>query len=251
MKISKIIEQIKQNKKDIEFMPTGFKKLDEFLDGGFMRKELVVLGGYTGIGKSFFATSIFYNIAKMGFKSSYISLEISNSMIASRIVGAISNIKPTRLIAGFLTKEENDKRIESEAEAESYNKMMDFHDDLYEFKKIKDYIVTSKAEFIIIDFIQNVFSNQSEEYNRLSFLALEFQKLAKGTSSVIVLLSQLSNEAAKKGYMEYKGSGGIITVCDLGFFMTREKIEENQSTNMFKIELKKNRRGLSGTSYEF
>src|SRR3990167_10979438 len=105
-KASEIIEEIHQAKAEIEFLPTGFRKLDEFLDGGFMRKELIILGGYTGLGKSFFAGTLFYNIAKAGFDSAYFSLEISNAMVLSRLVGAQTNIKPTRLIAGFLTPDE-------------------------------------------------------------------------------------------------------------------------------------------------
>jgi len=250
MKASAIIKQIKENKDNIEFLPTGYKKIDEFLDGGFMRKELIIFGGYTGIGKSFIASAILYNIAKGGFKSSYISLEISNAMIVSRIVGSISNIKPTRLIAGFLTEKENDSRLDAETEVESYDKLMDFKDNLYEYKAIKEYIIKSKAEFVVVDFIQNIFSTQSDEYSRLSFLALELQKLAKETNSCIVVLSQLSNEASKKGLLEYKGSGSIQTVCDLGFFIERAE-SEAEGSNLVKITLRKNRRGISGKEFEF
>lgn len=250
MRASEIIKQIKSNKENIEFLPTGFKKLDDFLDGGFMRKELIVIGGYTGVGKSFIASAIFYNIARKGFNSAYISLEISNSMVLSRIVGSISNIKPTRLIAGMLLKEEHDKRIEAEVEVEGFDSLMDFQDDLYPYEKIKEYIIKEKVEFVIVDFIQNVFSKQPEEYSRLSFLALEFQKLAKETNSCIVILSQLSNSAAKSGAMEYKGSGSIQTVCDLGFFIERTAPEDG-GDNLVKLILKKNRRGISGREFEF
>ncbi len=167
MRASEIIKKIKENKKNIEFLPTGFKKLDAFLDGGFMRRELVVIGGYTGIGKSFVSSAIFYNIAKKGFTSAYISLEISNEMVLSRIVGSLANIKPTRLIAGFLTKEEHDRRIEAEAEVESFDDLMDFQDNLYIFEKIKEYIIEQKLELVVVDFIQNVMSHQREEYDKL------------------------------------------------------------------------------------
>lgn len=250
-KVVDIIKHIKEAKHNVEFLPTGFKALDEFLDGGFMRKELVVIGAYTGVGKSFFAGNIFYNVAKNGYKSAYFSLEISNAMVVSRLVGAIANIKPTRLIAGYLTEQEHTKRIEAEAEVEEYNEFMDLYDEVYNFEKIKEAILEHEYEFVVVDFLQNVVARGSDEYARLSGLALSFQQLAKQTNCCIVLLSQLSNEAARKGYVEYKGSGSIQTVCDLGFFIIRENPDLDLNSNDVKLKLLKNRRGMSGMEFPF
>lgn len=249
--VIEIIKQIKDGKSEIEFMPTGFRRIDEFLDGGLMRKELVILGGYTGLGKSFFAANILFNIAKNGFKTAYFSLEISNRMIVSRLVGSIADIKPTRLIAGFLNPDENDRRIEAETGVEMYSEFMEFYDDLYEYEKIKNKIIEGGFEFVVIDFIQNVFGLGNDEYTRLSSLALKFQKLAKDTNSCILLVSQLSNDAAKKGYVEYKGSGSLQTVCDLGFFLTREEATATTLSNDVALKLLKNRRGISGVEFGF
>jgi replicative DNA helicase len=71
MKPSVIISKIKESKKEMEFLPTGFTKLDADLDGGFMKKELIVLGAPTGRGKSYVAGHIFNHIARKGFKSGY------------------------------------------------------------------------------------------------------------------------------------------------------------------------------------
>lgn len=249
-KAKEIIEQIKENKKNLEFLPTGYAKLDDFLDGGFMRKELIVLGAYTGVGKSFFAGSILYNIAKAGFLTAYFSLEISNAMVVSRLIGSLSNIKPTRLMAGFLTPEENKKRMVAETKIEALNELMEFHDELYDFKAIKDAIIKGGFEFVVIDFIQNVISDQQDEYSRLSQISLQFQKIAKETNSCILMLSQLSNEAAKRDAMEYKGSGSIATVCDLGFFIKRSEVSVNND-NQVQLILRKNRRGISGQEFTF
>src|SRR6266571_9521504 len=96
-KLIEIIENIEKNKHEVEFLPTGFKELDDFLDGGFIRKELVVIGGHTGIGKSSFGGQILYNIARNGFNTAYFSLEMSNEMIVCRLIGALSKISPIRI----------------------------------------------------------------------------------------------------------------------------------------------------------
>jgi replicative DNA helicase len=131
MKLDQIYENIKNIKANIEFMPTGIFQLDQDLDGGLMRKELVVIGGGTGSGKSFLAGQIFKNISLAGFKSAYFSLEISNEMVLSRLVGQISNIKPTRIMCGLLNPEENKRRMDAQSVLSPHSELMEFNDDLY------------------------------------------------------------------------------------------------------------------------
>ena len=246
--IKQIFKRIEELKQDIEFMPTGFSALDAFLDGGFMRKELIVLGGFTGFGKSYLAGQIFYNIALNGFKSAYFSLEISNEMVASRLVGALANIKPTRVMVGFTSKEEHEELIKRKAQLSLLEGVMSFYDNIYLLDQLKKEIKAQGYEFVVIDFIQNVMVMGMDEYSRLSLIALELQKLAKECNCTILVLSQLSNQVGReksKTQVEYKGSGSIATVCDLGFFIERAG-DEGQD---LKLLLKKNRRGVSGTAF--
>lgn len=256
MKSEEILHKIETNKSTLEFLPTGFTRIDNLLDGGFMKKEMIVLGGFTGWGKSYIATEIFYNLAQKGFKCIYFSLELSNEAIVTRILGAITNLKPTRILAGHLTPEENQLKIEGKAKLLVFNEYMEFYDDVYKLEEIEKKIKESAPEFVVIDFVQNVMA-RGEEYERLSFISLELQRIAKEANCCILLLSQLSNEAAKRGYVEYKGSGGIATVCDLGFFMKRsgESVSSDLADNVefddnFELLLKKNRRGQSGISFQ-
>jgi len=251
-KFSEIVKIIEENKKELEFLPTGLKLIDDFLDGGFMRKELVILGGGTGKGKSFIAGNIFYNVAKKGFRSAYFSLEISTEMIASRLIGAISNIKPTRIIAGYLSQEEMQRKLKAKAEIGTYEELMYFYDDVYQLAMLEKEIKENKYDFIVIDFIQNVITNRPDEYERLSHIALSLQRIAKEANCCILLLSQLSNMVSRESrsdVIEYRGSGTIATVADLGFFI--EKNEVIGDANTFRIRLRKNRRGISGMDWGF
>jgi replicative DNA helicase len=252
--LTQIFETIETNKKELEFLPTGFSSVDEHLDGGFLRKELVVLGGHTGIGKSYVAGQILWNIAQKGFKTAYFSLEISNEMVVSRLIGSLANIKPTRVLAGLLTKEEYESKLKAKGTLSAFEKFMTFYDSFYTLTDISNQIKGYNYEFVVIDFIQNIISKGQDEYSRLSHIALELQKLAKTTNSCILVLSQLSNQAAREGnkstVVEYKGSGSIAMVCDLGFFIEREKgLEETQ--DIVRLNLRKNRRGISGVAFEF
>jgi len=253
MKLSEVISLIEVNKKEIEVMPTSFSRLDEFLDGGFMRKELIMLGGSTGIGKSFLAGTWQFNIAKQGFKTSYYSLEISNEMIVSRLIGSLSNIKPSRITVGWLDKFEYEEKIRSQAKLTAHEDCLNFFDNIYELALLKESITSSKSDFVIIDFIQNIeILRIPDEYTRLTQATRELQKLAKDLDICILALSQLSNfvareKAEKSSITEYRGSGAIAHAADLGFFI--ERGEQTQTTGELKLFLKKNRRGSSGITF--
>jgi replicative DNA helicase len=93
---------------------------------------------------------------------------------------------------------------------------------------------------VVVDFIQNVIE-KGDEYEKLSKVSLELQKIAKEKNCCIIVLSQLSNNAYKTNAMEYKGSGSIATVCDLGIFVVRDV----ETMDKMILTVKKNRRGRS------
>ena len=257
MKPSEIIALLEENKKNVEFMPTGFVNIDSELDGGFLKKEIIVLGAFTGIGKSFIAGQLFFNLASKGFRCAYFSLEISNEMIISRIIGQLANIKPSRIMNGLLSYEEVDTKAKAKAQVLMYDTYMHIFDDLYFLEEIEKKIIAGKYEFVVVDFIQNIMVNKNmSEYDRLSYVAVQLQKIAKKTNCCILVLSQLSNKVGSNNQqvVEYKGSGAIAMVADLGFFIERGEpiLDFNgqpQGSQPVRLSLRKNRRGISGISW--
>ena len=136
-KVSEIIAMIEANKDNMEFLKTGFPTVDEKLDGGFLRKELVILGGQTGIGKSYIASQIMFNIARDGFKTCYFSLEISNEMLVSRLLGSVANLKSTRVRSGLLTLIELEQLQTAKGKVQAYEDYLSFYDNTYNFSEIK------------------------------------------------------------------------------------------------------------------
>lgn len=253
--LSSITDEIEKNKDELEYLPTGFKLFDDFMDGGFLPKELIVIGAASGLGKSYFSGQIFTHIASKGFNSAYFSLEISNQMIVSRMIGSLCNIKPNRIMTGLLLPEEHQKRLEAKCKLSVYENYMFFYDDVYELDQLKKEIAENKYEFAVVDFLQNVEVKNLEEYSRLSTVIHELQKLAKQTKCCILAISQLSNSVIRDttgGFTEFKGSGEINTCADLSFYLKRENIiDPSASFNEFTLELKKNRRGFTKTEFKF
>lgn len=246
--INQVIKTIEKAKSELEFIPTGFRNLDTILDGGFLRKELIVLGGFTGSGKSFFCGQIFLNVMKKGFKCLYFSLEISNETVISRLLGGLADINPTRIRAGWLTEDEQKRKIEAKTELASLNGFGGLYDEMYKLDDIEREIKKEAPDFVVIDFIQNIFAD-GDEYAKLSAISLKLQELAKSQNCAILVASQLSNSFAKEGVeaknIQYKGSGNIAMVADMGFIIDRA---ENSKIT---LGLQKNRRGVSRTQFEF
>jgi replicative DNA helicase len=250
MKLSHVLEHIDaRTTEGQEEISTGFSKLDNILDGGFRKKELIILGGQTGVGKSYIACQIFAKIATQGFNSGYFSLEVSNEMLASRIIAMKSGLPASHIMFGRVHKDHVDY-LKAQGSLVAYDELMHFHDDIYKLIDIERIIKENRYEFVVIDFIQNIMSDDRDEYSRLSEVALRLQKLAKETDCVILCLSQLSNSVAKeKGEstsLEYKGSGSIAMVADLGFFLKKSSNGDKVFDPEMELRLAKNRRGVSG-----
>lgn len=246
-KITEIARKIESDKESMEIMSTGIMKMDIDLDGGFIKKELVVLGGKTGGGKSLIAGNIFYNMAKNKKKSAYFSLEISSEMVVSRLIGAKADVSPARLMIHELAKPELEATDKAEAEIATYEEFMSFYDDMYYIEEIMKEIEEKKYDFVVIDFLQNIMTKHKDEYERLSSVALNLQKLAKRVDCCILAVSQLSNIMARdkknNDIVEYKGSGAIGHAADLAFFIEAGTAGEDSLI----LRLRKNRRGISGT----
>lgn len=248
---SQALKTIEEIRKDIEFLPTGLKDFDKELDGGLLRKEIVILGGFTGIGKSYLAGQIMLNIALKGFRTGYFSLEIANEVVISRLIGQEANIKSAHILTNQVSTIDQMRMDKEALKITSHDEFIHLYDEVYELADIKAKIRAGKYEFVVIDFIQNIMvKGMNDEYSRLSHVALELQRLAKEVDCCILVLSQLSNFNEKAGKLEYKGSGSVAMVADIGLFILRGDADLG-SQNDLTLVLKKNRRGVSGLSFSY
>lgn len=91
----------------IPLWPTGFKDFDE-RGGGIAVGSLVLLGGYTGGGKSNLLQTLSVNFADYGLRVGEISLEMDQPEVLLRRMSAISNIPQDRILKNQLTEKEKD-----------------------------------------------------------------------------------------------------------------------------------------------
>jgi replicative DNA helicase len=97
-------------------IPTGFPKLDKIFTGGLRKNNLYVIAGRTGMGKSAMGLSKALNIAKNGEYVFYISLEMSNEILATRLLSSLSNIPTQKLEYGKFSDQEYQRLVQAQAE---------------------------------------------------------------------------------------------------------------------------------------
>ena len=86
-------------------IPTGFPSVDNALGGGVRRRDLVVLGGEVGCGKSALALAIALRVAESGAKARFLSGEMDQARAAERALAIESRVRVDDLRRGNLDAE--------------------------------------------------------------------------------------------------------------------------------------------------
>jgi hypothetical protein len=85
-------KQLQECIDSLEFMPTGIRILDDKLGGGLVRKQLTLFSANSGVGKSVVMSNIGDNYAAQGYHVLYISLELPENMIYTRLAAIATGV---------------------------------------------------------------------------------------------------------------------------------------------------------------
>jgi replicative DNA helicase len=86
-------------------IPTGFPSVDNALGGGVRRRDLVVLGGEVGSGKSALALAIALRTSEAGAKARFLSGEMEQTRAAERALAIEARVRVDDLRRGNLDAE--------------------------------------------------------------------------------------------------------------------------------------------------
>lgn len=76
----------------LEYMPTGIRIIDDKLNGGLARQQLTLFSANSGVGKSVVMSNIGDNYAAQGYNVLYISLELPENMIYTRLASIATGV---------------------------------------------------------------------------------------------------------------------------------------------------------------
>lgn len=84
-------------------VPTGFPSIDKILGGGFRRRDLIVLGGDVGSGKSALALGIALRVARAGLPVAFVSGEMDEERLLERALALEGRVTVDDLRSAKLT----------------------------------------------------------------------------------------------------------------------------------------------------
>jgi len=86
-------------------VPTGFASVDKLLGGGLRRRDLIVLGGDVGSGKSSFALAIALRVARTGMPVVFCSGEMDEDRLLERALALEGRVRIDDLRGGSLAED--------------------------------------------------------------------------------------------------------------------------------------------------
>ncbi len=222
-------------------IPTGFRDLDEKIEGGLQGGYLYVLGGRPGIGKTAFALNIVLNVLKKGKKVLYYCLQIP----------------PEKLVKRMIITEahgENGDLREAADEIRKYDLILE-NDPTFCFfgESYDNHISYEDVSLIVVDDLQHI--SMDYEPGGVSYAIKE---KAQQKSIPILLLTNLSESVDERHLMErrpiladlhdvYYGNP-IAEYSDVVMLLYRDEYynPETEMKAIAEINVAKNSTGRSG-----
>lgn len=177
-----------------EFLiPFGIPTLDKKL-AGLNRKEVAVMAGRPGHGKTSLAAQFVINWLDMGFKVLIISKEMTTSRLLHKMMANQSEVLTSNILKrGEFTKQQKvELNNVIKKMTKKYEGLLFVHDDIYDSRKIETLVAKYGVDVVVDDFIQ--LSHFDDNNIRLEILRLmkHYKEIAKTYNVLFLTLSQLN-----------------------------------------------------------
>lgn len=242
---------LKELNRDEPTIPSGWKWLDNKLDGGFLEngRALYLFMGETNVGKSIFLGNIATNIAMTGRKVLLITLEMSEIMYSKRLASSITKIP----IGDLRSQQQTLKQLLTETKEQNNGSSIlikEFPPSTVNPGQIgafvKKLIQTGyKPDAIVLDYLNLLSSPHGvNSYERVMFVAQKVRALSYEFNCPIISATQVN----RTGYGV--DSPGLETISEsTGLAATADTIctiwqkDEDKELGVVNLGIVKNRFG--------
>jgi len=223
--------------------------------GGMTRKEITVIGGRPGHGKSLLILNVTASLLKQGYKVMLINREMTNEETIKRmIVMESSELTHTGVRKMDLTKEEmTSLKKTSKGLKQTYDNLIMF-DTLRTMEEVVIEVNRHKPDVIIDDYIQLIDADTKKDRRfQIESILREYKWMVKRNNCSAILVSQLSREIEKRQsprprLSDYAESGVIEQIAETAVFVFYHyNFDENEDRYQSEIIVAKARYGQIGT----
>lgn len=185
---------------------TGWRDVDEVLDGGIGRQELVMILAPSGGGKSVTMLNLGYNLLSQGLNGVYISLEMADRKVAlrtdqmiARIASKLVNMNKAQVAHEIqLFQERSNSQFFIKRMREGVTTPNSINAYLRELKSKKNF----HPDFIICDYLDILEPDQKKGVDSMftkdKYTSQELRALGFDYDSIIISASQLEKGATEK-----------------------------------------------------
>lgn len=252
----------KTAKRSTQILKTGFKNLDNILNGD--ESNIITISARPSMGKTSFMLNIMLNLLKQNKKCMFFSLEHSEKQIVNRLISQITGIDclSIKYQDEIPNNEQNQEKIKEAKEKLSKYNLIIFDACAKTTDMIKNDIERCKPEFIFIDYLNLIDMPHIDDPSYLSHaesigkVMTDLKQMAKDNNCIIFLASQLSRSIERRNNKRPKLEdflyGEKITgISDIIIFIYRNdfyylKNDENMQSKT-EIIVAKNKNGSEGT----
>lgn len=214
-------------------IPTGFKNLDDELDGG-LQPKLYVLGAVSSLGKTTFALNVADNLAKQGRHVFFFSMESSKREVTDKLLSRASCLsnghKWTQLQVSrgaWLNNAEDKEEFDGLFKAFSrYQRFLHIYDNRVKASQVKDLVngwldnhPDEKKPLVVVDYLQILQAEQDNvtDKAKVTDSVSALSELTKQAEVPVLVISSLNRASYWQdvSFESFKESGEIEYSADV------------------------------------
>ena len=244
-----------------KFVPTGFKKLDEMLNGGIHAQQLVIIGARPSVGKSSICQNVILNASKASKKCLFISLEVDKRNVTLKFLSDLASVETYKIRNNWLSEVES--KFLQKAKSQLREMEIYINDSSYLRisqigQIIKSQLDKQPVDLVVVDYVQIIRGDDVKNKNEALVIkenTTALKAFAKQFDVAMLALAQINRKAVEGAKQEptindFKGSGGIEEDADVAIILHRDRNEGDVKDNYFsqngKLIVAKNRHGKTG-----
>ncbi len=260
--MQKYMETLSENKGELTGVRTGYYDFDK-MTNGLQPKQVIIIAGRPGCGKSAFALNIGLNAAIHDHKSiAFFSLEMGAEEIIKRMFGCVGKIDGDVLKNGIVKNTDWKKWNEAMSELSDIKFYLDDSGGLTvseirrKCRKLKN--SEDGLDLIIIDYLQLLTSSSKysgQRVQEVSEISRDIKKLAMELNVPVIALAQLSRSVEQRKddkqpkLSDLRESGSIEQDADMVLFLHSDEYNKYTGNVNRPIQLlvAKHRAGSTGS----
>lgn len=248
-----------KNRGAVTGVPTGFKRLDNYLSG-LQPSDFILVAARPSMGKTAFVLNVAENVAiKQGITTAIFSLEMSNVQLVNRMLSLESTVDADKLRKGRLDASDWGKLIEGADSIANSHLIIDDTPGISIAQlrsKCRKYKMDHDLGLIIIDYLQLMSGSGKSDSRQqeISDISRSLKALARELNVPVVTLSQLSRAVEQRPdhrpmLSDLRESGAIEQDADVVMFLYRDDYynKDTDIKGIAEIIIAKQRNGPIGT----